>query len=97
VSKAGQPLAQLREGELFGEMSLLQRTPATATVAAARNTSLLRLPREDFDTLILTHPQILALVSELTEARQRSNDALLGGHTHVTNETAEPHEELLLF
>jgi CRP-like cAMP-binding protein len=97
VSKAGQPLAQLREGELFGEMSLLQKTPATATVTAARNTSLLRLPREDFDTLILTHPQILALVSELTEARQRSNDALLGGQSNVADETAEPHEELLLF
>jgi CRP-like cAMP-binding protein len=97
VSKAGQPLAQLREGELFGEMSLLQKTPATATVTASRNTSLLRLPREDFDTLILTHPQILALVSDLTETRQRSNDALLGGHTNVTGETAESLKELLLF
>jgi CRP-like cAMP-binding protein len=97
VSKGEQSLARLREGELFGEMSLLQRTPATATVTAARNTSLLRLPREDFDTLILTHPQILALVSELTESRQRSNEALLGGHMNVTGETLEPHEELLLF
>ena len=97
VSKGGQPLARLHEGELFGEMSLLQKTPASATVTAARNTSLLRLPREDFDTLILTHPQILALVSELTESRQRSNEALLGGHTKVTGETLEPHEELLLF
>ena len=97
VSKGEQSLARLREGELFGEMSLLQRTPATATVTAARNTSLLRLPREDFDTLILTHPQILALVSELTESRQRSNEALLGGHTNVRGETLEPHEELVLF
>ncbi|WP_375764981.1 cyclic nucleotide-binding domain-containing protein [Archangium gephyra] len=97
VSKGEQSLARLREGELFGEMSLLQKTPASATVTAARNTSLLRLPREDFDTLILTHPQILALVSELTESRQRSNEALLGGHTKVTGETLEPHEELLLF
>lgn len=97
VSKGEQPLARLREGELFGEMSLLQKTPATATVTAARNTSLLRLPREDFDTLILTHPQILALVSELTDARQRSNEALLGGRTEVTGETLAPHEELLLF
>ncbi|QRK06591.1 cyclic nucleotide-binding domain-containing protein [Archangium violaceum] len=97
VSKGGQSLARLREGELFGEMSLLQKTPANATVTAARNTSLLRLPREDFDTLILTHPQILILVSELTEARQRSNEALLGGHTNVAGETEEPHEELLLF
>ncbi|MFY0522883.1 cyclic nucleotide-binding domain-containing protein [Archangium gephyra] len=97
VSKGEQSLARLHEGELFGEMSLLQRTPATATVTAARNTSLLRLPREDFDTLILTHPQILALVSELTESRQRSNEALLGGHTNVRGETLEPHEELVLF
>ncbi|WNG17670.1 cyclic nucleotide-binding domain-containing protein [Cystobacter fuscus] len=81
VSKGGQPLAHLREGELFGEMSLLNKTPATATVTAVRNASLLRLPREDFDTLILTHPQVLVLVSELTEARQRSNEALLGGAT----------------
>jgi CRP-like cAMP-binding protein len=97
ITKGGQPLARLREGELFGEMSLLQRTPATATVTAARNSSLLRLPREDFDTLILTHPQILALVSELTDARQRSNEALLGGGPKVTGETLEPHEELVLF
>ncbi|MFY0567669.1 cyclic nucleotide-binding domain-containing protein [Archangium lansingense] len=97
VSKGDQSLARLREGELFGEMSLLQKTPANATVTAARNTSLLRLPREDFDTLILTHPQILALVSELTESRQRSNEALLGGHEKVSGETLEPHEELLLF
>jgi CRP-like cAMP-binding protein len=98
VSKGGKPLAQLREGELFGEMSLLQKTPATATVTAARNTSLLRLPREDFDTLILTHPQILALVSELSDERQRSTEALLGGgERKVAGETVEPHEELVLF
>ncbi|QRN92963.1 cyclic nucleotide-binding domain-containing protein [Archangium violaceum] len=98
VSKGGKPLAQLREGELFGEMSLLQKTPATATVTAARNTSLLRLPREDFDTLILTHPQILALVSDLSDARQRSTEALLGGGARkVAGETLEPHEELVLF
>ncbi|MGZ3457905.1 MAG: cyclic nucleotide-binding domain-containing protein, partial [Archangium sp.] len=97
VSKGGQPLAQLHEGELFGEMSLLQKTPATATVTSVRHTSLLRLPREDFDTLILTHPQILALVSDLTESRQRSNEALLGGHTNVAGETVELHEEPLLF
>ncbi|HEX5745340.1 MAG TPA: cyclic nucleotide-binding domain-containing protein [Archangium sp.] len=97
VTKGEQSLARLHEGELFGEMSLLQKTPANATVTAARNTSLLRLPREDFDTLILTHPQILELVSELSEARQRSNEALLGGHPHVHGETLEPHEELVLF
>ena len=68
-----------REGELFGEMSLLNRTPATATVTATRNASLLRLPREDFNSLILSHPQVLVLVSELTDARQRDTEARLSG------------------
>jgi len=95
VSKAGQSLASLREGELFGEMSLLHKTPATATVTATRNTSLLRLPREDFDLLILTHPQVLVLVSELTDARQRSNEARLEGDSPASSR--EFSEELILF
>ena len=79
VSRGGRILAHLREGEIFGEMSLLQRAPAAATVAAVRRTSLLRLPRKDFDELIMSHPQILVLVSELTEDRRRQTDAILSG------------------
>jgi CRP-like cAMP-binding protein len=75
VSVKGRRVAALREGEIFGEMSLLARAPATATVSATRHTSLLRLPREDFDRLILSHPQILAHVSELTDERAKANAA----------------------
>ena len=75
VVREGQVLARLHEGELFGEMSLLKKTDATASVRATRRTSLIRLPRADFDALILSHPQILVLVSELTDDRQRQNDA----------------------
>jgi CRP-like cAMP-binding protein len=79
ASKSGQVLSRLKEGELFGEISLLSKTPATATVMATRRTSLLRLPREDFDALILSHPQILVLISELSEQRLRRTEALTGG------------------
>ncbi|MBF5040916.1 cyclic nucleotide-binding domain-containing protein [Aggregicoccus sp. 17bor-14] len=79
VRKQDQALARLREGELFGEMSLLHKAPATASVVAARRTSLLRLPREDFDALILSHPQILVHVAELTDDRRRHTEALLAG------------------
>lgn len=97
VTKDGQLLAHLREGELFGEMSLLNRTPATATVTAARNVSLLRLPREDFNSLILSHPQVLVLVSELTEARQRDTEAQLsGGALDSESLRTEPREDLVL-
>lgn len=71
----GRKVASLREGEVFGEMSLLTRSPATATVTAARHTSVLRLPREDFDRIILSHPQVLEHVSELTDERAKANAA----------------------
>ena len=70
-------VTRLSEGQIFGEMSLLTRSPASATVTATRHTSLLRLPREDFDLLILSHPQVLELVSYLTDERTRANQRLV--------------------
>jgi CRP-like cAMP-binding protein/tetratricopeptide (TPR) repeat protein len=72
-------LAMLKEGDLFGEMSLLTRKPATATVAAPGPTIVLKLARENFQELILTHPQILELVSDLTEKRRSATEAVLSG------------------
>ncbi len=74
VRKGQTRLAVLKEGDIFGEMSLLTKSPASATVASLKHTSLLRLPREDFDLIISSHPQILVLVSELTDDRKRKNE-----------------------
>ena len=73
-------LARLKEGDIFGEMSLLTREPATATVTSAGNAILLRLARDQFQELVVTHPQILALVSELTEQRAAATRAALERH-----------------
>ncbi len=73
-------VATLREGELAGEMSLLNNEAATATVAAAGPTILLKLPAEQFQELILTHPQILELVSELIDKRRTHLESVLSGH-----------------
>lgn len=86
VKKANQLLAHLKEGEIFGEMSLLQKTPASATVQASKRTSLLRLPREQFDELVLSHPQILMLVSELTDTRKKETEALLAGSVKASED-----------
>lgn len=75
------PLALLKEGDIFGEMSLLKREPATATVTSRGNSILLRLAREQFQELVVTHPQILALVSELTEQRAAATRAALERHS----------------
>ena len=77
VRVQGTAVATLKEGDVFGEMSLLTRTAATATVETTKKTSLLRLPREDFDAIIMSHPQILELVAELTDARTRKNAELV--------------------
>ena len=79
VSTQQRQVALLKEGEIFGEMSLLTREPASATVSAQTNTILLRLPRDSFQELVVTHPQILALVSELTEKRRTAIEAILEG------------------
>lgn len=73
VEIKGARVAVLKEGELFGEMSLLTRSPASATIRAMRHTSLLRLPKSDFDTIILSHPQVLEYVSVLIDERRSSD------------------------
>jgi CRP-like cAMP-binding protein len=96
VSKDGHLLTRLKEGDLFGEISLLQKTPATATVTASRHTTLLRLPRADFDALISSHPQILVLVSELSDERLRRTERVLGEATSTGLSPEAVDEELIL-
>jgi CRP-like cAMP-binding protein len=79
VSAKNTEVALLKEGEIFGEMSLLTREPATATITSPGNSILLRLPRDKFQELVVTHPQILALVSELSEKRRSAIEAILQG------------------
>jgi CRP-like cAMP-binding protein len=95
VHKQNQLLTRLKEGDLFGEISLLQKTPATATVTASRHTTILRLPREDFDRLIMSYPQILALVSELSDERLRRTEQVLG-HGRPATPEVEYDEDMIL-
>jgi CRP-like cAMP-binding protein len=79
-------VSQLREGDLFGEMSCLRKIPATASVIVRRPGTLLRLPRKTFDELVVAYPQILELVSELSSERTENLDAILSGHAEWTDE-----------
>jgi CRP-like cAMP-binding protein len=79
-------VGQLAEGDVFGEMSLVRKTPASATVVVRRGGMLLRLQRAEFDALVRAHPQLLALVSELTEERAESLDAIRAGRAQWTED-----------
>jgi len=77
---------RLAEGDLFGEMSCLRKTNATATVTARRGGTFLRLPRADFDELVMRYPQILELVSTLSEERLEALDAIMTGAAEFTED-----------
>lgn len=76
-------LAVLREGEFFGEMSLLLRQKTTATVEAKEATNCFRLPKSVFNEIILTHPQILEVISEFTDKRQKTTQRVLAGANNM--------------
>jgi CRP-like cAMP-binding protein len=84
VTKAGADgkpihLASLREGEFFGEMSLLMRTKTTATVSTAQKTGLFKLPKSVFNEVILTHPQILEVIADFSDQRRKNTQRMLAG------------------
>ena len=71
-------LAELKDGDVFGEMSLLFEQYATASVKAVSPTIVLRLPKKNFQELIMTHPQILETLSTLSDSRLQYNKELMG-------------------
>lgn len=62
-------LARLSEGSVFGEISLINASPTTATVRAVRGGEFLFLAREDFQDLIQQRPAIEEGLAELSLER----------------------------
>jgi len=71
------PLATLKAGELFGEISLLRGFPATATVKAMRRSTILFLDRTYFQRLVDALPEIRAMFENMTEERLRDTQMVL--------------------
>lgn len=77
-------LASLKPGDVFGEISLLDDSPATATVTAARTSTVLFLERSIFTRLVEAFPAIKDYVSQLGEDRLMDTRLLLeAGHDEV--------------
>lgn len=66
-------LATLGPGEFFGEMSLLDNTPRSATVMGSEDGEMFTLSRDAFNAVLLKNPQIATVIRQIARARQESN------------------------
>ena len=70
-------LAILGPGEMFGELSLFDPGPRTATATAIAETQLIDLGHEDLDSFLLGRPAVAAnLLAALARRLRRTNEAL---------------------
>lgn len=58
VIRSGEQLARLGAGDFFGELSVLDRMPRTASVITEEETSCLALASWDFDAAVAESPSI---------------------------------------
>ena len=71
VVRDGTVVARLGPGEFFGELSVLDRMPRNATVAAEAPTSCLALASWDFEKVLLDQPALTLAILRGVAARLR--------------------------
>ena len=64
-------LANLGEGDFFGEVSVLTGKPRTATITASQRSELLRLDKEKLDNALAKYPGIRRVLDEFYKRRAR--------------------------
>ena len=72
-------LAYLREGEVFGEIGLIEKRLTVATVTAAEKSVVLYLDRAKFTEFTKNHPKILEFLSTLSGARLEETEQAMSG------------------
>ena len=81
VHRGAQTFATLSAGEFFGEMSLVEPAPRSATVTAMSATFAFRLPHDALRTMISEEPNaasvlLVQVVKTLSERLRRANQML---------------------
>ena len=75
------PLARIETGKPFGEMSLIDGEPRSATAKAKVDSKVLTLTQDDFRTLSEEHPRLGAILlmklAELMSYRLRQTSGML--------------------
>ena len=79
ILRDGVSLGGFGPGDLFGEMSLLDQAPRSATIRAIDQVECLMLSSWDFKALLEKHPSIAIKLLEVLSRRLRVADERLGG------------------
>ena len=74
VARSSEAVAELGEGDFFGEAALLGDQVRTATVEALGNATLLRLSRRDVMALAERSPEVEVRLREANAARQQTSE-----------------------
>jgi CRP-like cAMP-binding protein len=76
VIRDGTVVARLGPGEFFGELSVLDRMPRNATVAAEEPTSCMALASWDFEKVLLDQPALtLAILRGVASRLREATDS----------------------
>ncbi len=70
VSKDGNTINTLTDGDFFGEIALFLNTPRTAGVRAVQYCDVYRLDKEAFDRVLLRYPEMAAHIEAMAKERQ---------------------------
>lgn len=62
-------LANLGDGDFFGEVSVLTGKPRTATITASQKSELLRLDKEKLDAIVANHPRVKSVLEDFYRKR----------------------------
>jgi hypothetical protein len=77
VGGAEEQLAVLEKGDFFGEMSLLEDLPRTATARTVTACKLIRINGATFDQMLRTKPEIAVRIMRKLSRRLRQTDQML--------------------
>jgi CRP-like cAMP-binding protein len=75
LGDGGNELGVLREGDFFGEMSLLHGAPHRKDVEAVEDTELLVVAKECFDDLVASNPEVARGIRQTAEDRGAADAA----------------------
>jgi CRP-like cAMP-binding protein len=73
VTKGGQTINRMRDGDFFGEIALVTKMPRTATVTATTDVRILVITDRDFGALLKHSDEVSRGVAEALAERMAPN------------------------